>query len=130
MGGGARMFWGCQRGDHYFFSVLKGGPKFFAGQRRGTKIFSPKFCCPFHCLCEGDNLSLGGPEFYHKGKGGTRIFLCIQRGDQKKLATGHHKQTAPPPVKNDSSLIGFSDQFHNIARHCLAMIGIRHPVVL
>ncbi len=25
--------------------------------------------------------------------------------DQKKLATDNHKQTAPPPVKNDSSLI-------------------------
>ena len=39
------------------------------------------------------------------GKGGTKSFLRMQRGDQKKLATGHHKQMAPPPG-GDSSLKG------------------------
>ncbi len=38
-------------------------------------------------------------------EGGTRIFLRMPRGgDQKKLATHDHRQTAPLPVKNDSSL--------------------------
>ena len=58
----------------------------------------------------------GGPEFFHEAKGGgTKIFPRRQRGgpnffyvckggDQKKLATGHHRQTPPLPVKNDSSL--------------------------
>ncbi len=48
----------------------------------------------------------GGPEFFPVGKGGTKIFWRMQRGDPKKLATGRHRQVAPPlPLKNDSSLI-------------------------
>ncbi len=35
----------------------------------------------------------GGPKFFAVGKG----------GDQKELVTGHHRQTAALPVKNDSS---------------------------
>ncbi len=58
-------------------------------------------------LCEVNvllPLGGGGPEFFHEAKGGTKFFLRVQRGDQKRLATGHHRQTAPLPVKNDSSL--------------------------
>ncbi len=78
VGGGTRIFGGGQRGDHFFFSEPKGGgPKFFEGQRGGepkgvTRIFL--------------RLPRGGPEFF---------YVC-QGGDQKKLPTGHHKQTAPP----------------------------------
>ena len=32
------------------------------------------------------------------------MFPYKQSGDQKNLATDHYKQTAPLPVKNDSSL--------------------------
>ena len=46
----------------------------------------------------------GRPEFVYVCQRGTRIFLRMPRGDQKKLATGHHKQMAPLPEKNDSSL--------------------------
>ncbi len=48
----------------------------------------------------------GGQNFFAHAEEGTRIFLRMPRGDQKKLATRDHKQTAPLPVKNDSSLIG------------------------
>ncbi len=52
--------------------------------------------------------------------GGTRMFLGGQRGDQKKLATGRHRQTAPLLVKNDSSL-SFTDivRFPIVDRHWL-----------
>ncbi len=35
---------------------------------------------------------------------GTTMFSSRQRRDQKKLATGHHEQTVPPPSKNNISL--------------------------
>ncbi len=41
---------------------------------------------------------------HHRQTRGTRIFLRMPRGDQKKLVIGDHKQTGPLPVKNDSSL--------------------------
>ncbi len=62
---------------------------------------------------------MGGPEFFWVGqRGGPKFFegLGRQKGDQnfltyanggtrKNWQTGHHKQTAPLPVKNDSSLM-------------------------
>ena len=50
------------------------------------------------------HLFVGGPEFVGVVKGGTSFLLRLQRGDQKKLVTSHHRQMAPLPVKNDSSL--------------------------
>ncbi len=74
---------------------------------------------PPYLFMRGDVLSpLGGDQnFFTRSKGGTKISCRRQRGgpkffavgkggDQKKLATGHHRQTAPP-VKNDSSLMSF-----------------------
>ena len=62
--------------------------------------------CPFDCLWQGNVLPLGGgPDVFHKSKGGdqnvftnpkgrTKIFYVCKGGDQKKLATGNHKQKA------------------------------------
>ena len=50
-------------------------------------------------------VKVGGGAFFRRAKGGTRIFLLMQKGgDQKKLSTGHHKETVTFLVKNDSSL--------------------------
>ncbi len=46
----------------------------------------------------------GGPEFFAHAEGGTKFFLRMPRGGPEKLATRDHRQTAPLPVKNDSSL--------------------------
>ena len=48
----------------------------------------------------------GGDEncFAH-AEGAPEFFCACQGGDQKKLATRDHKQTAPLRVKNDSSLM-------------------------
>ena len=123
--GGTRIFSVFQRG---------GGPKFFEDQRGGTKIFFSKFVCafaaipskymaqpfplawfmPYKCLYIISYFSQpfffqkakgGRPEFLPVDKGGDQNFSRMQRGDQKKLATGNHKQTASLPVKNDSSLM-------------------------
>ena len=45
-----------------------------------------------------------GPEFFPVDKGGTKIFLRMQRGDQKNWRLAITKTGAPLPVKNDSSL--------------------------
>ena len=52
--------------------------------------------------------------FFAHAEGGTRIFLRMPRGDQKKLATSDHGQTPPLPVKNDSSL-SRSNEFEKLA---------------
>ncbi len=57
------------------FFHLGGDQNFFTRSKGGTKIFGRR--------------QRGGPKFFGVGKG----------GDQKKLATGHHRQTAPPPGK-------------------------------
>ncbi len=47
----------------------------------------------------------GGTSFFSGQRGDQFFFyVCKGGGDQNKLATGHHKQTPPLPVKNDSSL--------------------------
>ncbi len=46
----------------------------------------------------------GGRIFWGGQRGGTSFFSVGPRRDQKKLATGHHKQMPPLPLKNDSSL--------------------------
>ena len=33
----------------------------------------------------------GGPEYFEGQRGGPEFFLHMRRGDQKQLATGHHK---------------------------------------
>ncbi len=44
------------------------------------------------------------PQKKLKNKGAIIFYVC-KGGDQKKLATGNHRQTPPPlPVKNDNSL--------------------------
>ncbi len=67
-------------GTRIFFGSQRGGPVFFQSVKGGTRIF---------CACRG---------------GGAEFFCACQGGDQKKLVTSDHKQTAPLPVKNDSSL--------------------------
>ncbi len=47
----------------------------------------------------------GGPQnVFAFAKGGPEFVPTCKGGDQKKLATGDHIQTAPLLVKNDSSL--------------------------
>ncbi len=54
----------------------------------------------FHYLYKGVFFHEGGgTRIFCVGQGGTRIFFRMPRGDQKKLATRDHKQTAPPPGK-------------------------------
>ena len=52
-----------------------------------------------------DSSSVESKNFLCLGQGGPKYFFACQEGDQKKMATRDHKQTAPLPVKNDSSLI-------------------------
>ncbi len=75
-----QFFFDGQRGDQFLFFGPKGGPEFFEGQRGGTKFFSCR--------------QRGGPESFYVCKG----------GGQKKLAIGHHKQSAHLTVKYGSSL--------------------------
>ncbi len=86
--------WPCLNGGIIFTGrgvFVLGGPNFF------LKIF-------FAPWAQFYKSKGGTPEFFPIGKGGTRLFLYMQKGDQKKLVTGHHKQTYPLPVKNGSSL--------------------------
>ncbi len=97
LGGGAGIFWDSQRGDQFFSGGQRGGPEFQEGHRRGNQE--------------------GGTNFFQWVKGrATRIFGGSQRGDPNfqwgdqnflrmpKGGTGEHRQTAPLPLKNDSSL--------------------------
>ena len=54
------------------------------------------------------NITKGAIIFYREGAvclWGGHFFCACQGGTRKKLATRDHKQTAPLPVKNDSSLM-------------------------
>ncbi len=67
--GGTRIFLVVKEGTSFFFSGPKGGQR-------------------------------GGPEFFPEGKGEHQNFFYVCKGgDQKKLATGHHKETTFPPGK-------------------------------
>ena len=86
----------------------------------------------------------GDQNFFAQARGGTRIFLRMPRGgqnffahakaggeDQKKLAPCNHKQTAPLPVKNDSSLNIWHTNLHNAVYSgskilCTADEGLEH----
>ena len=59
------------------FFVVKGGTSFFSVFQRGDQNFSA----------------------YAKGGGDQNFLYACKGGDQKKLTTGHHKQTAPLPIK-------------------------------
>ena len=70
-----------------------GGPEFFEYEGGGPIFFS-NFFVPF-------------AQFFHKAKGadqnlftyakgGPESFMYAKGGPEKKLATGRHKQTAPP----------------------------------
>ncbi len=71
--GGGAELFGVVKGGAVFFGMPKGGPEFFERQRGGDQNFYLIFFAIY--------------------KGGTR----------KKTGTGHHRQTAPLPVKIDSS---------------------------
>ncbi len=64
------------------FFLLVGGNQIFLGVVKGGPVFSGL---------------KGGPKF-PIGKGGPKIFPVCKGGDQKKLATGHHRQTPPLSV--------------------------------
>ena len=86
---------------------------FFIGRGRLFVGGGPEyFFCPFGAIIyvRGTVSTGGGPQFFLKVKGGARIFpyakgqlqrgdqnfftcakIPVPRGDQKKLATGHHK---------------------------------------
>ena len=85
-----------------------GGPEFFGVVKRGGTVFFQlaKGGEDQNCLRvkEGETNGGGDQNFFPKAKGGTRMFLRMKRGNQKKLVTGHHKQTAPLPLGNYSSL--------------------------
>ena len=65
----------------------------------------------FFCLGQG-----GTRFFLRMPRGGPEFFCACQGGTRKKLATRNHKQTAPLPVKNDSSL--------NYNEHSLQVISL------
>ena len=70
-----------------------GGTRIFWGVQRGEPVF-------FFTKSKGE------PEFLPVVKGGSQnLFTYAKREDQKKLATGNHRQTTPLPVKNDRSLM-------------------------
>ncbi len=77
-----------------FFTFLKcdwvSYKMFWGSQREGPDVS--------HYLCKG--------VFFHEW--GPKFFCVGQWGDQKKLVTRDHKQTAPLPVKYDSSLMNFN----------------------
>ncbi len=97
------MFLGDQifLGWSIFFSGQRGGANIFLGSRRGGLPF-PREGTTIFSQCQRGNF------FSRRQKGGPEFFYVCQGGDQKKLVTGHHKETAPLPVKNDSSLKIFS----------------------
>ncbi len=81
---GGPTFFGLVKGGgtRFFQSAKEGGTRIFCGTERGDKNFS--------------QLAKGGPE--------SLLRLQREGEPEKKLTTGHHKQTAPSPLKNDSSL--------------------------
>ncbi len=76
-------------GSYYF---LPGGGDLFVW---GTRIFRMV------------KVTKGGGYFFNEPKRGLESFY-VCKGGQKKLATGHHKDTVPFLVKNDGSLRSLS----------------------
>ncbi len=90
VGGGATEFFVVLKGggDQFFFQWVKGGTRIFLGSQRVDQNFFLRWG-PF----------TGGPEFFSVGKGGDQNFFVHDKGGQKKMVTGDHKQMAPPPDK-------------------------------
>ena len=59
----------------------------------------------FRCLKSNGLYSSIVPFFLHRPRGGQTFLPCVKGGGQKKLTTRDHRQMAPLPVKNDSSLL-------------------------
>ena len=104
---GGPEYWGIVKGGGgQFFQWVKGGAEIFEGHRGGDQNF-------FQYINQLRELSFfpkpkgGGPEFFRVSKGEDQNFLCMPRGDQKKCATAHHKQTTPPGKKLPKSTTYF-----------------------